>query len=90
MGDLLHRVRRAGLLAVAKGGVGDEAGISGTGSDDGAVESYAPYLGEGEKFAVELGFGPLFQTKAALRTFLEKNHCTSEFGLKLAGPFDRG
>ena len=77
VGYLADGVRRAGLLAVAEGRIGDEAGVCRAGRDDGIVEAYAADLRIRIKFTVELGILPFHKRKGTLGTFLEKLHGTS-------------
>ena len=69
-GDLLDRIRRAGLLAVAEGGVRDEHRISRTGNEKRIVEFDAADVAVWEDVAVEFGFGAVVQRQGAGSVFL--------------------
>ena len=54
--DLLHRIRRPGLLAVPEGGVGEQHLLRRRGQDEFVVEIDAGHLGVGKDIPHQIGF----------------------------------
>ena len=59
--DLLHRIRRPGLLAVPEGGVGEQHVLGGRGHDEFIVEIDAGHLGIGKDIPHQIGLIHLLQ-----------------------------